>query len=90
VKILVVATPGAGRINPMLPLLEELVAQGDEVTVAVGDDASSGAVSRKSRERWLGRCAIASALSDHRVFAFGATRWSHEYWRPAEPGHPSR
>ena len=44
-KILVVATPGAGHINPLLPLIGALLAQGDEVTVAAGDDPG-GAVAR--------------------------------------------
>jgi len=37
-KILAVATPGAGLVNPMMPLLEAFLAQGDEVTVAAGED----------------------------------------------------
>jgi UDP:flavonoid glycosyltransferase YjiC (YdhE family) len=45
VKILAVATPGAGHVNPMLPLIEAFMAQGDEVTVAAGEDPS-GAVAR--------------------------------------------
>ena len=44
-KVLVVATPGSGHVNPMLPLIEALLAQGDEVTVAAGEDPG-GAVSR--------------------------------------------
>ena len=44
-KILAVATPGAGHVNPMLPLIEAFLAQGDEVTVAAGEDPG-GAVSR--------------------------------------------
>jgi UDP:flavonoid glycosyltransferase YjiC (YdhE family) len=36
-RILAVTTPGAGHVNPMLPLIEALLAQGDEVTVAAGD-----------------------------------------------------
>jgi hypothetical protein len=52
-KILVVATPGAGHVNPMMPLIEALLAQGDEVTVAAGDDlggvvARGGAVFRQA------------------------------------------
>ena len=44
-KVLAVATPGAGHINPMLPLIEALLAQGDEVTLAAGEDPG-GAVAR--------------------------------------------
>lgn len=52
-KILAVATPGAGHVNPMMPLIEALLAQGDEVTMAVGEDpggavARSGAVYRRA------------------------------------------
>ncbi len=44
-KVLAVATPGAGHVNPMLPLIEAFLAQGDEVTVASGEDPG-GAVAR--------------------------------------------
>ena len=44
-KILVVATPGAGHVNPMLPLIQAFLAQGDEVTVAAGEDPG-GVVAR--------------------------------------------
>ncbi len=44
-KVLAVATPGAGHVNPMLPLIEALLAQGDEVTLAAGEDPG-GAVAR--------------------------------------------
>jgi UDP:flavonoid glycosyltransferase YjiC (YdhE family) len=44
-KILAVATPGAGHVNPMMPLIEALLALGDEVTVAAGEDPG-GAVAR--------------------------------------------
>jgi UDP:flavonoid glycosyltransferase YjiC (YdhE family) len=44
-KILAVATPGAGHINPMMPLIQAFLAQGDEVTVAAGDDPG-GVVAR--------------------------------------------
>jgi hypothetical protein len=44
-KILAVATPGAGHVNPMIPLIEAFLAQGDEVTVAAGEDPG-GAVAR--------------------------------------------
>jgi UDP:flavonoid glycosyltransferase YjiC (YdhE family) len=45
VKILVVVTPGAGHVNPMLPLIQAFLAQGDEVAVAAGEDPS-GVVAR--------------------------------------------
>ena len=44
-KILAVATPGAGHVNPMMPLIQAFLAQGDEVTVAAGDDPG-GVVAR--------------------------------------------
>jgi UDP:flavonoid glycosyltransferase YjiC (YdhE family) len=44
-KVLAVATPGAGHVNPLMPLIEALLAQGDEVTVAAGEDPG-GAVAR--------------------------------------------
>jgi UDP:flavonoid glycosyltransferase YjiC (YdhE family) len=34
VKVLAVATPGAGHVNRMMPLIEAFLAQGDEVAVA--------------------------------------------------------
>lgn len=37
-NVLVVCTPGAGHINPLLPLIEALRAQGDGVVVASGRD----------------------------------------------------
>ena len=37
-KVLVVCIPAAGHINPMLPLIEALRAQGDDVAVATGRD----------------------------------------------------
>lgn len=50
-KVFAVATPGSGHVNPMMPLIEAFLAQGDEVTVAAGDDpggvvARSGAAFR--------------------------------------------
>jgi len=44
-KILAVATPGAGHVNPMMPLIEAFLAQGDEVTVSAGEDPG-GVVAR--------------------------------------------
>src|SRR5579859_64491 len=48
VRVLVVAIPASGHVNPLLPLAQALLAQGDEVVVASGEDpagsiASSGA-----------------------------------------------
>ena len=48
-KILAVATPGAGHVNPMMPLIEAFLAQGDEVTVAAGEDPG-GVVARAGAE----------------------------------------
>jgi len=54
-KILAVATPGAGHVNPMMSLIEAFLAQGDEVTVAAGEDPG-GAVARAGAEfRQAGR-----------------------------------
>ena len=39
VKILVVTTPGPGHVNPLRPLVEALLAGGDEVTVAAAPSA---------------------------------------------------
>ena len=46
-KVLTVATPMSPDdvFNPMLPLIEALLAQGDEVTLAAGEDPG-GAVAR--------------------------------------------
>ncbi len=44
-KILVVSIPGAGHVNPVLPLVEALLAQGDTVVVAAGVDPA-GVVAR--------------------------------------------
>ena len=38
-KVLVVSTPGAGHINPMLPLVRAFLDAGDEVVVASGAEA---------------------------------------------------
>lgn len=48
-KVLVVTTPGSGHVNPMVPLIEALLAQGDEVTVAAGDDPG-GVVARSGAD----------------------------------------
>jgi len=45
VKVLAVSIPAAGHLNPLLPLIEALVSQGDDVTVAAGEDPG-GAVAR--------------------------------------------
>jgi UDP:flavonoid glycosyltransferase YjiC (YdhE family) len=39
-KVLVVSTPGSGHVNPLLPLVEALLAGGDEVTVAAAADTA--------------------------------------------------
>ena len=54
-KILAVATPGAGHINPMMPLIEAFLAQGDEVTVAAGDDPGGAVARTGGRFRQAGR-----------------------------------
>lgn len=48
-NILVVCVPAAGHLNPLLPLVEALVAQGDRVVVATGTDPG-GAVARSGAE----------------------------------------
>lgn len=61
-RILAVATPGAGHVKPLMPLIEALLAQGDEVTLAAGDDpdgvvARSGArfrVAGRGEAEWFG------------------------------------
>ena len=39
VKVLVVSTPGGGHVTPLVPLIDALLAGGDEVVVASGPDA---------------------------------------------------
>ena len=64
-KILAVATPGAGHINPMMPLIEAFLAQGDEVTVAAGDDPG-GVVARTGRSfRVAGRGEMDSSATSN-------------------------
>lgn len=48
-KVLVACTPGAGHVNPLLPLVEALLAGGDRVVVCAGGD-SGGAVARSGAE----------------------------------------
>lgn len=48
-KVLVVCVPGSGHVNPLLPLVEALLAQGDRVVVATGTDPG-GAVARSGAE----------------------------------------
>jgi UDP-N-acetylglucosamine:LPS N-acetylglucosamine transferase len=48
-KVLVVCSPGAGHVGPLLPLVEALLAGGDRVVVCAGDDPG-GAVSRSGAE----------------------------------------
>ena len=47
--MLVVASPGAGHVNPLLPLVEALLAGGDRVVVSAGDDPG-GVVARSGAE----------------------------------------
>jgi UDP:flavonoid glycosyltransferase YjiC (YdhE family) len=52
-RVLVVSIPGAGHLNPVLPLVEALLTQGDRVVVAAGIDpagvvAGSGAEFRQA------------------------------------------
>jgi UDP:flavonoid glycosyltransferase YjiC (YdhE family) len=48
-KVLVVSVPGSGHVNPLLPLVEALLAQGDRVVVATGADPG-GVVARSGAE----------------------------------------
>jgi hypothetical protein len=48
-KVLVVCDPGAGHVNPLLPLVRALLADGDRVVVCAGDDPG-GAVARSGAE----------------------------------------
>ncbi len=58
-KILAVATPGAGHVYPMLPLMEAFLAQGDEVTVAAGEDPGGAVVRTGADFRVAGRSEMA-------------------------------
>jgi len=49
VKVLAVAVPAAGHVNPLLPLVEALIAQGDQVCFACGEDPG-GAIARSGAE----------------------------------------
>jgi UDP:flavonoid glycosyltransferase YjiC (YdhE family) len=49
VKVLTVAVPAPGHVNPLLPLAEALLAQGNEVAIACGDDPG-GAIARSGAE----------------------------------------
>jgi len=40
-KVLAVCVPGAGHINPLLPLIEAFGRQGDRIVVASGSDIAS-------------------------------------------------
>ena len=48
-KVLAVAVPAAGHVNPLLPLVEALIAQGDQVCFACGEDPG-GAIARSGAE----------------------------------------
>jgi UDP:flavonoid glycosyltransferase YjiC (YdhE family) len=54
-KVLVVATPGPGHVNPLMPLVEALLAQGDEVTLAAGVDPGGVAARAGAQVRIAGR-----------------------------------
>src|ERR1700730_10577568 len=64
-KVLVVSTPGAGHVTPLVPLIGALLAGGDEVLVASGPEAApivekTGArfaVSGRSEDEWMARLA---------------------------------
>lgn len=43
-RVLVTCVPASGHLNPLVPLLEALIAQGDDVVVATGPDAGDVAV----------------------------------------------
>jgi UDP:flavonoid glycosyltransferase YjiC (YdhE family) len=59
-KVLVVCVPASGHVNPLLPLVEALLAQGDRVVVATGAD--SGA-------------AVAAAGAEFRPSGHGEMDW---------------
>jgi hypothetical protein len=48
-KVLVVCVPGAGHVNPLLPLVAALLAGGDRIVVCAGDDPG-GCVVRSGAE----------------------------------------
>jgi UDP:flavonoid glycosyltransferase YjiC (YdhE family) len=50
-NILVVSVPASGHLNPLLPLVDAFLAQGDRVVVATGSDPG-GAVARSGAEFW--------------------------------------
>ena len=64
-KTLVVSTPGAGHVTPLVPLIGALLADGDEVLVASGPEAAplvdrSGArfaVAGRTQADWMARLA---------------------------------
>jgi len=64
-KILVVSTPGAGHVTPLVPLIGALMAGGDEVLVASGPEAepivaktgAPFAVAGRSESEWMARLA---------------------------------
>ncbi len=72
-KILAVTTPGAGHVNPMRPLIEAFLAQGDRVTVAAGEDAG-GVVARTG--------------ADFRVAGRGEMEWFHDLRARVLHGEP--
>lgn len=64
-KVLVVSTPGAGHVTPLVPLIGALLAGGDEVLVASGPEAApiiekTGArfaLAGRSEHEWMARLA---------------------------------
>lgn len=48
-RVLAVAVPASGHVNPLLPLIEALLDQGHEVAVACGEDPE-GAIARSGAE----------------------------------------
>ena len=72
-KILAVATPGTGHVNPMLPLIEAFLVQGDAVTVAAGEDHGN---------------AVARTGADFRVAGRGEMEWFQDLQARVLHGNP--
>lgn len=53
-KVLVVSSAGSGHVNPLIPLVKALVAQGDEVVVAANDDPGAVVVGSGATFRHVG------------------------------------
>ncbi len=64
-RVLVVSTPGAGHVTPLIPMIGALLAAGDEVVVASGPEAApitekTGArfaLAGRSQDKWMERLA---------------------------------